>query len=441
MSLARNQCSDIICSLADMRKLNDPRRAMMAFESMWRTIKRLRFIVVCISLIALAMFAQARNSALKTSAATSNGVVAKSAATISQSGCPLIFPDHPVAVAPNQPAVADRSTVGIVNALCDVTLDFIGCEFPPTSVTLGCDTNGDGVSDLTIPLKNITIINRLFFQATIPALASSPGTGFPLACCGGVAGITLTRNVGAGDDNVFGPFTETLTCSIDLGIRAPVVISATPSEGDCALGQNLLIPGSCFLLADGKPNVTSVFAVEIGNPANVIQAASVHILTSNLIDAFFQIGAASAGKTFLIFASGPNGTSRNLTALPPGAPIGCPLGNEQGVAVTFKCKSNSPGPADTPPPLPDVLACRLDRTATGAFTLTLSGKFQDGGVVSIGGVSFTKVKLKGFDSGTNRYSTMIVKGQVCSALPGNVVYTPPDSRPSSVLQCTERCTN
>jgi len=404
-------------------------------------MRRLRFVLVCVGLIVLATFAQARTSALRTSAATSRGVVARSTGTTSQSVCPLIFPDRPVTVAPSQPVVADRSTVGIINALCDVTLDFVGCEFPPTSVTLGCDTNGDGISDLTIPLKNITIINRLFFQATIPALASSPGTGFPLACCGGVTSITMSRTVGASDDNVFGPFTETLTCPIDLGIRAPVVISATPSEGDCALGQNLLIPGSCFLLADGKPNVSSVFAVEIGNPANVIQAASVHILTSNLIDAFFQIGAASGGKTFLIFASGPNGTSRNLIMLPTGTPAGCPRGNEQGIMVTFKCKFTSPGPADTPPPLQDILSCALDRSPVGAFSLVLIGRFQEGGAVIINGVPARKMKLKDFDSATNTFSRMILKGRLCDNLPGNIVYVRPDGLPSIPFQCFERCPN
>src|SRR5713226_2634502 len=292
---------------------------------MTKTKKGVTAVIVLIGLVATATTAApARTSDPRLSLRRLSNSAASSTPFAGQSSCPFIFPDGPAAVAPNQPAVPDRSTVGIINALCDVTLDFIGCEFAPTSVTLGCDTNGDGVSDLTIPLKNITVINRLFFQATIPALASTPGTAFPLACCGGVTRITLTRTVGAGDDNVFGPFTETLTCSIDLGIRAPVVISATPSEGDCALGQNLLIPGSCFLLADGKPNVTSVFAVEIGNPNNVIQASAIHILTSNLIDAFFQIGPANAGKTFLIFASGPNGTRRNLTTLPASAPAGCP---------------------------------------------------------------------------------------------------------------------
>ena len=92
------------------------------------------------------------------------------------------------------------------------------------------------------------------------------------------------------------------------------------------------------MLANGKPNVTSVFAVEVGNPNHVIQASAIQILSTNLIDAFFQIGQLNAGKTFLIYASGPNGTSRNLTQLPSGSPTGCPLGNEQGIKVTFKCK-------------------------------------------------------------------------------------------------------
>src|SRR6266545_7237615 len=101
-----------------------------------------------------------------------------------QAGCPIIFPDGPVAVAPNQPAVEHQSTIGIINALCDVTLDFVGCGFTPTSVTIGCDTNGDGAPDISIPLKNIRQINGLLFQATLPTLAATPGTAFPLVCCG-----------------------------------------------------------------------------------------------------------------------------------------------------------------------------------------------------------------------------------------------------------------
>jgi hypothetical protein len=349
-------------------------------------------------------------------------------------------------VAPNQPEVKAQSTEGIINALCDVTLDVIGCTFTPTSITLGCDTNGDGVSDLSIPLKNITVISRFLLQATIPSLASTPGTAFPLACCGGVTTITLKRSVSAGDDNIFGPFTQVITCSIDLGIRAPVVISATPAEGECSQGQNLLIAGSCFLLADGNPNVTSVFGVELGNPNNVIQAAPIQILNNNLIDAFFRFGSTNAGKTFLIFASGPNGTSRNLTALPAGAPGGCPLGNEQGISVSFKCKpSGGSGSGETPPSTGDpapITSCQVDRTESGGFTLTLGGYgFREGTTLTIGGVTPKKLRFKEFDPTNNSFNRIIVKGRVCDGLPGPIVYTPANGQASFVFLCAAACQN
>src|SRR5207253_8831486 len=84
---------------------------------------------------------------------------------------------------------------------------------------------------------------------------------------------------------------------------------------------------------------TAVFAVDRNNPANVIQSKNFVIINTNVIDALFDFGGANAGKTFLIYATGPNGTSRNLTALPPGTPTPCPLGNEQGIQVTVTCKS------------------------------------------------------------------------------------------------------
>lgn len=364
----------------------------------------------------------------------------------SQSTCPQIFPAGPVAVAPNQPGVPDQSTVGIINALCDVTLDFIGCGFLPTSVILSCDSNGDGVSDLSIPLKNITVINGLFFQATIPALAASPGTAFPLACCGGMTIIRLSRTVGAGDDNAFGEFTQTITCPINLGIRAPVVISATPLEVDCSLGQNVLIPGSCFLLAGGKPNVTSVFAVDSANPNNIIQAHPIAILSNNLVDAFFQLGGANAGRTFLIYATGPNGTSRNLTALPANSPAGCPLGNEQGVPVVLKCKatpgSGGSGEGSTAPSPLAVTGCRVERIDTGAFVLSVFGKgIRDGATMTVGGVTPKKLKFKGADATDGAFTQIVAKGRFCDNLPGAIVITNADGFSSAPVVCGERCLN
>ena len=388
---------------------------------------------------------QGRDEAVRAAIEPSSIAASVSALPGAQNGCPIIFPDGPVVVAPNQPAVQTQSTIGIINALCDVTLDFVGCGFTPSSVSIACDTNGDGVSDLSIPLKNITFINGLLFQATIPALATTPGSPFPLVCCGGETTITLSRTVTAGDDNAFGTFTQTINCSIDLGIRAPVIISATPSDGDCANGQNLLIPGACFVLATGKPNVTSVFAVEVGNPNNVIQASTVQILSGNLIDAFFQFGPANAGKTFLIYASGPNGTSRNLTQLPAGAQAGCPLGNEQGIQVTFKCKSAgaSGGPADAPSAglTPLLSSCRVDRDEAGSFALSILGKgIRDGATVTVGGKTPKKVKLKERDPVDGAFTLIIVKKKFCDGLPGQVVVTNPNGVVGTLF-CGDRCLN
>jgi hypothetical protein len=366
-------------------------------------------------------------------------------ASLQGSPCPVVIPDSNVIVAPNQPEVQPRSTVGIINALCDVTLDFVACGFTPTAITITCDTNGDGVPELMIPLKNITVVNRLLVQATLPALSPQlPGSPFPLTCCGGKASLILTRHVGEGDDNVFGGFTQTLTCEIDLGVRAPVVISASPSDGDCAQSENLLLPGSCYILPDGKPNVTSVFAVDKANPANVIQSTAFVILNSNLIDAHFDFGAASAGKTFLIFASGPNGTSRNLSLLPLGAQPDCPLGNEQGVTVTFTCKTEpvggeSPAPADS---FGLISSCKIDRDPSGVFTLTMRGaNFKEGATLRIGGAAPKKLKFKDPVSGTNTFTRIVAKGRICKGLPGAILYQGPSSRPSPPFTCNERCSN
>src|SRR5262249_55994112 len=114
---------------------------------------------------------------------------------------------------------------------------------------------------------------------------------------GGLGKLTLKRTLKAGDNNIFGAFTRTSNCVIDLGVRAPVVISVTPSNGNCGVAQDLLISGACFILPSfgpagvGTTNVTSVFAQEVGNPSNVKQATNFVILNPNLIDALFNFGS------------------------------------------------------------------------------------------------------------------------------------------------------
>lgn len=358
--------------------------------------------------------------------------------------CPIVLTDGDVIVAPNQPPVAHQSTVGIVNALCEVTLDIVGCGFAPTSVAINCDTNGDGVPELTIPLKNVTRINNLLIQATLARITPQlPGTAFPLACCGGSATITFSRTVSEGDDNIFGPFTQSQTCPIELGLRAPVVVSASPSSFACGVAQDLLIPGACFLQAGGVPNVTSVFAVERGNPANTVHATTFTIINGNLIDALFNFGGSSAGKTFLIFVSGPNGTSRNMSVLPEKAPSTCPTGNEQGVQITVTCAASAtpaPGEGTTPPESAAVIGgCRLDRSETGTYSLVLTTSgVRDGSVVTIGGFRAKKTRFRDSVAG-NLFTTIVLKGKVCRGLPGAVVVTSPTGTASVPFQCDASC--
>jgi len=186
--------------------------------------------------------------------------------------------------------------------------------------------------------------------------------------------------------------------------------------------------------------VTSVFAVEKSNPTNVIQSKHFIILNTNLLDAFFEF-PASAGKTFLIFASGPNGTSRNLTALPAGAPQGCPLGNEQGVQVTFTCKGGVPAPSDTPPPKPFVANCRVERSSTGAFSLKIDGfNFREGQTLTVGGVTPKKLKFKNADaSRPGFFTTIVAKGKVCNGLAGIIVVFDPTMGAGLPFACGKSC--
>jgi len=391
--------------------------------------------------------------------------------------CLAIVPNGTVPVAPGQPAVGSAAaatpngagnkvatpTAGIINALCAVTLDMIGCGIIPNettiicqgfadstglplqragktvtnALTVTCDTNGDGVPDLAIPLSNVTPVNQNLIQGTLAVQPGLPGTAFPLACCGGFATLTDVVTFSAGNNNIFnllstGGFTRSTTCVFDLGLRAPVVISASPSGPfDCNNCQDLLITGSCFILPNGTTNVTSVFAVDIANSAKVIQSTRFVVLSPTLIDALFCFGSANAGHTFLIFASGPNGTSRNLSA----ASGTCPIGNEQGIQVTVKCTAATTTTAN----LPTITGCDINRPDTGKISLIISGtNFAQGAAVSVGGLSPKKVKFSNLSTG-GTFTTMTAIGKFCGGLPGDLIVTNPDGTRSAAFNCTKTC--
>jgi len=269
--------------------------------------------------------------------------------------------------------------------------------------------------------------------AVLPGL---PGTAFPVACCGGFGTLVNTVTFGPGNNNIFnllptGGFTRSTTCVIDVGQRAPVVISASPSGPfDCSNCQDLLVTGACFILPNGTTNVTSVFAVDIANSAKVIQATRFVVLSPTLIDALFCFGSANAGHTFLIFASGPNGTSRNLSA----ASGTCPIGNEQGIQVTVKCNAATSTTANDP----TLASCSVAREDSGRFVLTLVGaNLSANGGVTVSGVAPKKLKFGTLDTGGTT-TTVRAIGKFCGNLPGTIVFTNPDGKSAS-LQCNQTC--
>jgi hypothetical protein len=307
-------------------------------------------------------------------------------------------------IAPEPFATTPGST-GLINVLCGATIDILGYGFYPNEVTTICggpgvtragktvstailiqmDCNNDGIPETNVPLVNVTPLNPNLVRATLAPLPDSglPGTPFPLGCCGGNANFVLTTLFTAGDNNVFGRFTRTTTCVYDLGHRAPVVISASPSNGDCSLLQDLTITGSCFMTPFG--NATGAFAVQLGNPGNVVNASNFQVLSASLADALFNFGAANCGKTFLVFVEGPGGISRNMVAQVPGEQPGCPLGNEQGVNVKFKCNDFTP-PTVTCPANITVCADKRVNRVRGAYVTYPPGTATDncgGGAVSV----------------------------------------------------------
>jgi hypothetical protein len=167
-------------------------------------------------------------------------------------------------------------------------------------------------------------------------------------------------------------------------------------------------------------------------------------VNGNVIDALFNFGSANNGKTFLIFVSGPNGTSRNVSACqaaPAGTPAGCPTGNEQGVQVTFTCNSATTPPGGTPPGVASITSCKLNRDPSGTVSLDVIGTdFKDHATVTLGGITPKKIKFKDVVPGSSgSFSRITLKKKICKGLPGAIVVTNPGVAPSAAFQCTETC--
>jgi hypothetical protein len=256
--------------------------------------------------------------------------------------------------------------------------------------------------------------------------------------------LIVTTTFTAGDNNIFGPFTRTVTCPLALGTRAPVVFSATPADGTCNGIQDLLITGACFCGTNGLGNITDVFLKPLSGPCTTtLHSVGFVVVNCNLIDAAFNITSACAGTKYAVFVTGPGGTSRNLAALQPGQTCNV-LGNEFGVQVTFTCNSGGNGTGNTPN-IATISKCTLGRDeASGAFFLDVFGaNIKDGASVTVGGQVPKKIQFKDLDVGTQTFNRVRLKKKICKLLTGSsvIVITNPGG-PQNASQgflCDAKC--
>ena len=376
------------------------------------------------------------------------------------------------------PFATTPSTTGLVNALCAVQLNLVGCGFFPnevtticqgfeaetgvplqrpgktvsTAATLSCDTNGDGIAESTVALVSVTPVSCNLVRATIPVSATfgtTSSSGFPAACCGGAGTITVTTTFSSGDNNVFGPFTRTVTCAIALGTRAPVVISVTPSNGSCSIPQDLLITGACFII-NGVPSVTSVFALDRANCATRINATDVLYNKREPDRRVVQLHERECREDVPDLRARARRDQPEHRTVFAGAgwnTAGCPTGNEQGIQVTFTCNSGTvPGGGGNPPDIAVLTRCNLRRDeASGAFSLDVFGtNIKAGAAVTINGQVPKKVQFKDLATGsTDTFTRITLKKKICKSLNGAasiVVTNPgPNGQPSAALLCTATC--
>jgi hypothetical protein len=99
------------------------------------------------------------------------------------------------------------------------------------------------------------------------------------------------------------------------------------------------------------------------------------------------------------------------------------------------------------PDIAIVNGCRLNRSASGTFTLEVFGRnIKQGATITVGGVSPRKIKFKDPDAEfPGGFTRVRLKGRVCNGLPGSIIVTNPSPFPgippvpSQAFACTERC--
>jgi hypothetical protein len=105
------------------------------------------------------------------------------------------------------------------------------------------------------------------------------------------------------------------------------------------------------------------------------------------------------------------------------------------VQVTFTCNSTTGGQASAA-----VLTSYEFDAASGSIIVHGSNIREDA-TVTVGGATPNKIKRKGLETGSNTFTTLVLRKGICGALNGNaaVVVTNPGAAASNSLIVTQHC--
>lgn len=94
------------------------------------------------------------------------------------------------------------------------------------------------------------------------------------------------------------------------------------------------------------------------------------------------------------------------------------------------------------PPFPPIITtCELERSPSGSVSLIIRGRIKRDAKIVVGGVIPKSVKFKQPDQTGAFFAKVIVKGRVCSGLPGAIMIGNPGEPCFKVIQCNATCSN
>ena len=286
------------------------------------------------------------------------------------------------------------------------------------SLVFKFDEDGDGITDATIEFTDpdVVVTNEFTIRLTVDFSQTN--------LCGGDVEVCIFAVYGFGDDNKYfelqqldgdaplevAPVTLTCASTIDIGARAPVVLSIAPDTVACEDPddpdnvEDVQIAGLCFF-----GSITSAFITT--NPDGTgtrVDLSNVVNVQSNIVTATVPIAQLTPDTPYYVFVVRSDGV--RSTSYP----------NAFGFDVTFTCLS------EETPEEPEIrlTSCRVVRNSVGKLILQVNGEnfVPNDSIVLLNGVPCRRNKYPArFINPTSGTTTRInCSGGLSGLLPATV---------------------